>query len=130
VAAQKSGFSIALLSNPLLTTTLFPSILALIWLVVSHLQRNLGALILSSLLCAATSPAVLAFGLPAMQQRLGLTAAQVGPGMLMEFSSVSFLGTAAMVVVAGGTQSLIVVMMFAQLLTKIYGTDVLMEVFA
>mmetsp|Transcript_19899 Transcript_19899/g.43209 ORF Transcript_19899/g.43209 Transcript_19899/m.43209 type:complete len:394 (-) Transcript_19899:261-1442(-) len=127
-AAQKQGFAEFLLSNPMFTSTIFPSALAIAWLYVCHMSDSLTAITLCAVATAISSPPILAWGMPQAQLLLGLSSKSAGPALLTEIVSLLYMGTTVLIVITGGTQSVLVITLLGQALVQFTGTGPFMEI--
>eukprot|EP00931_Biecheleriopsis_adriatica_P006454 TRINITY_DN107855_c0_g1_i1.p1 TRINITY_DN107855_c0_g1~~TRINITY_DN107855_c0_g1_i1.p1 ORF type:complete len:410 (-),score=86.93 TRINITY_DN107855_c0_g1_i1:105-1334(-) len=114
----------ALFDSPLLSLYL-PAALALLWLVVAHLQRSSSLVSLAAILGIVSSPVALAIGWPKLAELVGMPGSKAG---LISLLSMGYGMLALPTVMSGGAFGMMSVMLVLQALARIHGTDVLSAV--
>merc|ERR1719350_1386054 len=80
--------------NPSIHVVLVPTLLGILWLLIRHLQRSLGALSTASLLSCLTSTVALAKGWPIVCVYLGMSGkGGAAAASLLKASSMALVGT-------------------------------------
>merc|ERR1711920_364140 len=128
-AGQSTLGALGLL-EALAQTNALAVILVCLWLFFRHLHRSVGALLVSMLLSVAFSPAVCKLGPSYIGDIVGTKLDPVTPPVLTAFASLLSVLTASSILMAGGTQGILVCMVGAQVLAKIVGNDALVEAFS
>jgi len=106
-----------------------PAAIALLWVALVHLQRKPIKMMMAALLSVMSSPVVAALGWERAALSLGLGGSLATAKGLTQVLSVLYTVTAVTLFIAGGTISLVSVMVMAQLLVRIHGVEAFTEVF-
>lgn len=102
---------------------LVPTLLALIWMSVVHLQKQPGQLALAALLSVASSPMLLAMGWGKVAAALGVSSLIAAEKSLTQIVSVIYAVVGASLFFSSGTITLMSVAFVVQLLMRIHGVE-------
>lgn len=117
--------------KPLLTAAMdgsvlivvFPTALALVWIVVVHLFRKPGPFMLTSLISGMSSPVVLASYWAGLASSLGLSNSLAPEKSLSQVASVVYALVFSSLYFAGGSVAFISSILVVQLLLRIHGIE-------
>jgi hypothetical protein len=108
----------------------FPTALALVWVIAVHLYHKPGSLILTTTISAALSPVVLASYWASMASNLGLSSSLAPEKSLSQVASIVYALVFSSLYFAGGSVAFISTILMVQVLLRIHGIEGLEQAFA